>query len=130
MQPYLSLLQLDYAVDHFLVAVKKRQTDVLRSEASNTPDGMPIPRRRKRRVRLPRPERVYLAVHRYDKTLYHKRLEPEAFAILQAIGDGTTVEKACLAALAKSSDAGVDWTGRVQVWFHDWSALGWFCALQ
>jgi hypothetical protein len=130
LQPYLSLLQLDHAVDHFLVAVKKRQSAVLRSEASNTPDGMPIPRRRKRRVRLPKPERVYLAVHRYDKLLYHKRLAPQAFAILQAIGDGMTVEKACLAALAKSSQSGVDWTGQVQEWFHDWSALGWFCARQ
>jgi hypothetical protein len=130
LQPYLSLLRLDYAVDHFLVAVKKRQTDALRNEASNTPDSMPIPNRRKRRVRLPKLERVYLAVHRYDNTLYHKRLEPEAFNILQAIGNGMTVEKACLAALAKSSEAGADWAGRVQEWFHDWSALGWFCARQ
>jgi hypothetical protein len=36
------------------------------------------------------------------------------------------VEKACLAALAKSARTGVDWSAQIQEWFHDWSALGWF----
>jgi hypothetical protein len=83
LQPYLSLLALDYAVDKFLLAVKKRESDVLRDEASNTFESMPRARKRKRRVRLPKRERVYLVVHRYDNMLYYKRLEPEAFAILE-----------------------------------------------
>ena len=35
LQPYFSLLELDYAVDDFLIAVKKRESDALRGEASN-----------------------------------------------------------------------------------------------
>ena len=127
LQPYLSLLELNYAVDKFLLVVKKREADSLRGEASNTPDAMPEAPVRKRRMRLPKHERVYLVVHRYDNMLYYKRLEPEGFAILQALQRGKNVEKACLAALSESARSDVDWTRQIQEWFHDWSALGWFC---
>ncbi len=127
LQPYLSLLELNYAVDKFLLAVKKRESASLRDEASNTFEAMPQSTKRKRRVRLPKRERVYLVVHRYDNALYYKRLEPEAFAILQGLAQGSTVEKACRTALAKSPRTRVDWTPQIQEWFHDWSALGWFC---
>lgn len=126
LQPYLSLLDLNYAVDHFLIAVKKREADILRAEASHTPDAMPQACRRKRRPRLPERERIFLAVHRYDNQLYYKRLEREAVAILRAIGNGQTVKKACAAAVAQSTSK-VDWSAQIQEWFHDWSALGWFC---
>jgi hypothetical protein len=127
LQPYLSLLELNYAVDKFFLAVKKRDADVLRSEASNTFEAMPQSRARKRRVRLPKRERIHLVVHRYDNMLYYKRLEPEGFAILQGLQKGKTVEKACVAALSKSTRTDRDWTRQIQEWFHDWSALGWFC---
>lgn len=127
LQPYLSLLELYYAVDKFLVAVKKREADVLRDEASNTFEAMPRIALRKRRLHLPKRERIYLAVHRYENTLYFKRLEPEAFAILQELARGQTLEKACATAFARSKRTNADWSRRVQEWFHDWSALGWFC---
>ena len=127
LQPYLSLLELNYAVDKFLLAVKKREADVLRSEASNTFEAMPQTSSRKRRVRVPKRERLYLVVHRHDNMLYYKRLESEGFAILRGLQQGMTVEKACVAALAKSRRTDVDWASQIQEWFHDWSALGWFC---
>jgi hypothetical protein len=127
LQPYLSLLELNYAVDKFFAAVKKREADSLRGEASNTPDAMPQGTTRKRRPRLPKKERVHLVVHRYENLLYYKRLEPEAFAILQGFQKGKTVEKACVAALARSTRGQADWPRKIQEWFHDWSALGWFC---
>ncbi len=127
LQPYLSLLELNFAVDKFFLAIKKREGDVLRDEASNTFESMPQAPVRKRRPRLPKRERVHLVVHRYDNMLYYKRLEPEAFAILRGLRKGITVEKACVAALAKSNRTGVDWSKQIQEWFHDWSALGWFC---
>jgi hypothetical protein len=126
-QPYLSLLELDYAVDKFVLAVQKRDADVLRDEASNTFEAMPGGKRRTKAVHLPRRQHIHVAVHRYDNALYYKRLEPEAFAILQALRRGTTVEKACTDALAKSARKRVDWAARIKEWFRDWSALGWFC---
>jgi hypothetical protein len=127
LQPYLSLLDLNYAVDKFLLAVKKREGAVLRDEASNTFEAMPQTTGRKRPIRRPKRERVHLVVHRYDNMLYYKRLEPEAFAILRGLEKGGTVEKACVAALAKSTRTDIDWSRQIQEWFHDWSALGWFC---
>jgi hypothetical protein len=51
-QPYLSLLELNYAVDDFLIAIKKRESDVLRGEASNAvPPAPKAAKRRKRRNR-------------------------------------------------------------------------------
>jgi hypothetical protein len=130
LQPYLSLLELNYAVDRFLVAIKKREADTLRSEASNTFESMPHLQRRQRRVRRPKMEKIWLVVHRYDNQLYYKRLEPEAFAILRGLQQGKSVEKACAAALSKSKRKDVDWVSQLQEWFHDWSALGWFCQIR
>lgn len=127
LQPYLSLLELNYAVDKFLLAVKKREADSLRDEASNTFEAMPQTKKQIRRIQLPKRERIHLVVHRYDNMLYYKRLKPEAFAILSGLARGLTVEKACAAALAKSKRANENWTRQLQEWFHDWSALGWFC---
>ena len=130
LQPYLTLLQLDYAVDEFLIAVRKKDSDILRNEASNIVEGMPkASRRRKKRVNLPKRRRVHLAVHRFDNMLYYKRLEPEAFAILSAIRAGNTVANACAAALEGSKPSRVNWSARVKNWFNDWSSLGWFCRI-
>ncbi len=128
LQPYLSLLVLNYAVDKFFVTVQKREADVLRDEASNTFETMPHSKRpRGKPMRLPRRERVYMAVHRYDNSLFYKRLDLEAFAILQSLRRGETVEKACMDAIANSSRKKIDWAARIKTWFEDWSSLGWFC---
>ncbi len=131
LQPYLSLLELNYAVDKFFVTVQKRDADVLRDEASNTFEAMPDAKKpRRKRGRLPKRERVHVAVHRYDNALFYKRLDPEAFAILQSLRRGKTVEKACADAIANSARKKVDWAARIKTWFNDWSALGWFCRHQ
>jgi hypothetical protein len=127
LQPYLTLLELDFAVDDFFIAVRKRDSDVLRGEASNAMNAAPKARARRRRVRLPKRAKVYLAVHRHDNMLYYKRLEPDAFAILQLLGRGLTVEEACGEAVSHSSRTEVDWPEQIKEWFATWSMLGWFC---
>ncbi|MEP7014102.1 MAG: DNA-binding domain-containing protein [Verrucomicrobiota bacterium] len=128
LQPYLTLLLLDYAVDEFFIAVKKSESDVLRSEASNIIEAMPkASRRSKKRIRLPKLKRVHLAVHRFDNSLYYKRLEPEAFAILSALRAGKTVANACAIGVRGTKRSGVNWPARIKTWFNDWSSLGWFC---
>jgi hypothetical protein len=126
LQPYLSLLALRYAVDDFLIALKKRTTDGLRGEASNAVESAPKASKRKKRIRLPTRADIHLAVHRHDNRLYFKRLEPEAFAILSALDRGLTVENACVEAIASSKRKDEDWTARIQGWFQNWAALGWF----
>ena len=128
-QPYLSLLELNYAVDDFLIAVKTRESDVLRGEASNAVGSAPRASARRKRIQLPKREKVYLAVHRHDNMLYYKRLDLEAFAILTTLGRGVTVQDACAQAVTASNRANIDWAARIKEWFNDWSALGWFCRL-
>jgi hypothetical protein len=127
LQPYLSLLDLDYAVDEFLIALKKRESDGLRGEASNAVEAAPKAGKRRKRLRPPKSEKVYLVVHRHDNMLYYKRLDPEAFAILKALGCGVMVEDACVEAVAASNRTDVDWPAQIKGWFATWSALGWFC---
>ena len=127
LQPYLSLLELNYEVDEFLLAVKKSESAVLRGEASNTFESMPHASGRKRRIRLPKRKRIYLAVHRHENMLYYKRLDPEGFVILTALRAGATVEKACLGGISSSRRTGIDWTYEIRASFDNWASLGWFC---
>ncbi len=125
LQPYLSILQFGYPVDDFLLAVKK-DTDSLRGEASNAVGSAPEVTEPEA-ASLPEPQTTYLAIHRFENTLYFKRLEREGFAILQALAGGSTLGDACAAALANSNRPDADWPGIIREWFDNWSALGWFC---
>jgi hypothetical protein len=127
LQPYLSLLELNFAVDDFLIAVKKGESDVLRGEASNAMDGAPKASTRRKRVRLPKREKIYLAVHRHDNMLFYLRLDPVAFAILTSLRRGESVEDACVEAVTASEGTNIDWSAQIKEWFDTWSALGWFC---
>jgi len=125
LQPYLQLLELDYPLDDFLIAVKQR-AELSRGEASNTALGG----RRVARARpVPRPRRAptWLAVHRLDGRTYYKRLEPAAYRILVALRAGRTLARALAAGIPPAGGAGRDWPAKVQAWFRNWMELGWFC---
>lgn len=132
LQPYLGLLELNHAVDHYLIAVKNQESDGLRNEASNTSNAAPEGKNHRRRLRLPKREKVWLAVHRYDNMLYYKRLEPAAFTLLKELGKGTSLEMACGKAIkvdgagkqkgALKADA---FQEKLQGWFTEWSSLRW-----
>jgi hypothetical protein len=126
LQPYLSILKLDYPVDDFLIAIKK-DADSLRGEASNAINAAPTTNRESTPIPLPQPEVSYLAVHRFDNMLYFKRLEPEGYAILEALAAGSTLEDACVKAVEQSTRINVDWQTLIKEWFDNWAALGWFC---
>ncbi|MGH8045732.1 MAG: HvfC/BufC family peptide modification chaperone [Chthoniobacterales bacterium] len=122
-QPYISLLDLDFSVDKFLRAVRKREGDSLRGEASNAMSDAPQKKKIVRRVPPPRREKVHLVVHRHDNALYYKRLDASAFCLLASLRSGRTLEAACASAL--ELDPAV--ASKIQGWFSDWSRLGWFC---
>ena len=122
LQPYIRLLDLNYPVDDLLIRVRSEleETDIVSNAVTER-----VHSRSRRRV-LPKPERIFLAIHRADNTVYFKRIDKEAFIILSALRDGKT--------LSDAVDE-VDWSGRdlepamaeVQKWFAYWSAQGWFC---
>jgi len=123
LQPYISLLALDHAVDDFVIAVKKSS---LRADASNAPDAAPVAAK-PRRVPRPRRQRVYLAVHRHQNGLYYKRLEPAAYRLLGALREGQPLTRACASALPRRAAGSPAWQQKVQAWFQNWTELGWFC---
>ncbi len=124
LQPHITLLECEYPVDEFSLALKKRDA-ALRGEASNALTSMPGSKPAAR-PRLPRPARTLVAVHRQNNMLFLKRLEPEAFAILAALRDGKRLSTACAAAL-RDADPEIDWATRVREWFQTWQSLGWLC---
>jgi hypothetical protein len=126
LQPYLSILKLDYPVDDFLIAVKK-DADSLRGEASNAINSAPTTKHESSQIALPKSDVTYLAVHRFDNMLYFKRLEPEGYAILEALVAGSLLPDACVKALEQSARTDVDWQVLIKEWFDNWAALGWFC---
>lgn len=124
LQPYLQLLLLDYPVDDFLIAIKKREA-LLRGDASNAPTGVRTAKASK--VPLPRRAPCAVAVHRLDGRIYFKRLEPAACRVLLAIRAGKPLAQALAAGLPRAQSPREDWAARVRGWFSTWMQLGWFC---
>lgn len=124
LQPCVIPLRLDHAVDHFITAMKKTDTEVrggasqAMSEAPSRAVILKAPRLKK--------EIVHLIIHRHDNTLYFKRLTHEAFVMLTALRDGLTLSDAIELSLA-DADPSTDWTAQIRDWFSEWSQLGWFC---
>ena len=126
LQPYLQLLQLDYPVDEYILAVKQRE-ELSRSEASNTALVHAARKASSRKVTRPKAEPTHVAVHRMDSTIYFKRLDPAAYRILRAIRAGKTLEQALAAGIPAAKNTEVDWAAKIQGWFRTWMELGWFC---
>jgi len=124
-QPYVQLLKLHYPVDDLLLEVKEGG-DEGADRASNA-----FQERRKRsKVRAIaelRRAQIFLAVHRLDFSVYFRRIEPEEFALLNALRNGKSVECAIELAFRKSAIPAADRAASVQHSFQTWAALGWFC---
>ncbi len=123
LQPYLTLLALEFPIHDFVLTVKKHEA--LRGEASNAIDSAPRIAKLNR-APLPKPKKTFLAVHRHNYAVYYKEMEPEAFALLRALSRGVTLERACDVAFRHASPK-IDWEKKIEKWFENWSALGWFC---
>ena len=76
-----------------------------------------------RRSRTP----IFLAVHRLENSVYFKRHDREAHALLLALRGGATLEAACGTAFADSTDAPEKCAAKIREWFSRWAEFGWFC---
>jgi putative DNA-binding protein len=126
LQPHLQLLELAYPVDILVLAVKKGapQTDIVSSASSQ--------RQSRSRVELPsmKRERVYLAVHRFEDSVYYRRIEQEAFLLLCALRAGASVTEAVSKAFEKSRQAPEGQAELLHRSFTHASELGWLCLLK
>ena len=115
LQPFISLLELHYPVDHLLLAVRQnRRTGKMISAMLNPP--------------ATKGPSVFLAVHRADYSVHYKRLEPEAFRLLAAIRDGLGLQHAIQAAFVDNDRNEKEQAKNLEQWFGLWQSLGWFCA--
>ncbi|HUK82493.1 MAG TPA: putative DNA-binding domain-containing protein [Verrucomicrobiae bacterium] len=118
LQPYLSLLELRYPLDDYLIALKKLSVESLRGEASNAVTQHA--HRRVKQLRRPKAQTVYVAVHRMENAIYYKRLTQGRFNLLCALKQNKTLQQACTrVSNARAED--------IQRWFETWASFGWFC---
>jgi putative DNA-binding protein len=125
LQPYVTLLRMAYPLDEFVLAIKKKS---LRAEASNAMEMEEQSSSRKRTVRLPRRERIFIGMHRWQNSLYYKRLEPAQYRLLSELRDGRSVADACERAIESEPGGDTDWAERIRNWFQVFTELGWLCA--
>jgi len=124
-QPYITFLACDYPVDDFIINVRRREEP--QGEASNAVAER-TQRKAAKKLALPKPEKIWLAVHRGDNSVFYKRLEPEAYLICAALQKGLPLQTACERAFRRrKSDASFGAT--FQTWFAQWASFGWFCSV-
>jgi hypothetical protein len=122
LQPYITLLELRYPVDHLLRRLKH-------SEQSSSSNAVREGKGR-RRLRLSAkmaPQPVHLAVHRSDLIVYYKRLDPAACRLLVLLRGGESLNSACELAFADSDRSGEEIASLVRSWFTAWVSFGWLC---
>ncbi|MEO8726152.1 MAG: DNA-binding domain-containing protein [Acidobacteriaceae bacterium] len=126
LQPYVRLVELDYPADDWLLKVKDSQDDET-DMVSNAVEERVHEVTHKKRPRLPHPAKTYVAVHRSDGSVFYKRLEKEAFALLRALQRGEPLSAAIENSVEWSGCSVEQVTGKLHGWFANWSSLGWFC---
>jgi hypothetical protein len=125
LQPHLQLLELAYPVDNLVLAVKKETPEVdIVSGAATQRDA-----RDRAKIPLIKREAVFLAVHRYDDSVYYRRLEKETFLLLRGLRAGASVAMAASQAFAKSKLIPDAQATLLNESFAHASQLGWLCPL-
>ena len=125
LQPHLRLLELAYPVDNLALAVKKKTPE------GDIVSGAATQRDVTERAKIPtvKREAVFLAVHRYDDSVYYRRLEKETLLLLRGIRSGASVAVAASQAFAKSKLTPEAQASLLQESFAHASELGWLCPL-
>jgi Putative DNA-binding domain len=123
LQPHLQLLDLQYPVDEVVLAVRKLTPEI--DIVSNAVSG----RRQASGVALPEVSRssVYLAVHRFEGSVYYRRIDREEFLLLADLRDGDSISTAIMRAFEGSKLALELQAAKVQDYFAHAAELGWFC---
>jgi hypothetical protein len=123
LQPHLQLLDLRYPVDELVLAVHRKtpESDIMSNAVTE--------RRQTTRLRLPsmRRAKIHLAVHRFDNSVYYRRIDREAYLLLSALQRRRTLGEAIEAAFTDSKLTPEDQAAKIQQTFAHAAELGWFC---
>ena len=72
-------------------------------------------------------ETVHIAVHRFEDTVYYRRLAAEDYRLLQALQQGVTLGDAIDIAFNGSLIPENERPAYLQSAFAYWTSMGWFC---
>ncbi len=124
LQPYIRLLELEYSVDELRIYVNQA------SEEHGTASNAVLKRPRRnliRRVRRLKRERLFVAVHRLNFTVYYRRIAAEEYGLLNALREGQPIGRAIQTGFKNSSVTGDQQRSMLEKWFAAWAELGWLC---
>ncbi|HEY1743131.1 MAG TPA: DNA-binding domain-containing protein [Granulicella sp.] len=123
LQPHLQLLDLQYPVDELVLAVHRvtPESDIMSNAVTE--------RKATARIKLPsmRRTKIYLAIHRFDNSVYYRRIEREAYLLLSALQQRKTLAESIDHAFANSKLSPEEQAARIQQCFAHAAELGWFC---
>jgi hypothetical protein len=123
LQPHLQLLALRYPVDELVLAVRHQtpESDIMSNAVSEIVQ--------KARPKLPsmRKQAVHLAVHRFENSVYYRRIDREAYRLLRALQMHKTLGEALETAFAETGLTEQEQAGKIQEYFAHAAELGWFC---
>jgi hypothetical protein len=123
LQPHLQLLDLRYPVDELILAVHRENTPagIVSNAASE--------HKHRKQTKLPPMRRsvVRLAIHRFQNSVYYRRIDHEAFLLLSAIQKGETLGAALEVAFTNSTSSAAKQADKIRDYFSHASELGWFC---
>ena len=74
-----------------------------------------------------RRSQIHLAVHRYENSVYYRRIDPEAYSLLSALRSGGLLGQSLEIAFSKSTLSAEEQAAKIQDYFAHASELGWFC---
>ena len=124
LQPHLQLLAVRYAVDEVVLAVHKDRP------ANDIVSNAVTKRQKSRRARLPKLKRspTFLAVHRFQDSVYYRRIDREAFVLLAAIKEGEPIVNVVERIMRGSKLPAAEQAAKVHEYFAHASELGWLTA--
>jgi hypothetical protein len=126
LQPHLQLLDLSYPVDEVVLALRQNtpENDIVSNAVAQE-------RKPSRQVRLPKVGRsspIFLAVHRFENSVYYRRIDREAFVLLSAIRKGDSIATVVDKAFSESRLQSRERAAKLHDYFARASELGWFAA--
>ena len=124
LQPYLRLVEAHYAIDDALIAVRNESGS--RDTSSNNASTGHVSKRT-HALRGMKREVVHIAVHRFEDTVYYRRLPAEDYRLLQALQHGVALGDAIDIAFDGSLIPEDERPAYLQSAFAYWTTMGWFC---
>ena len=125
LQPHVRLIESHYAIDDALIAIRNGSGS--RDTSSNNASTGHVSKRT-RALREMKRKTAYIAVHRFEDTVYYRRLAAEDYRLLLTLQQGVALGDAIDIAFDGSLIPEHERPAYLQSAFAYWTTMGWFCA--